>query len=66
MAEHPEKRMETIGFKTTDKVKRALAGLCQLDDVSQSEYLHDLLSSHADKKESELRILAEALGRKIT
>lgn len=37
-----------------------------MDDVSQSEYIHDLLSLHADKKESELRILAEALGRKIT
>ena len=66
MAEHHEKRMETIAFKTTDRVKRILAGLCLMDDVSQSEYLHDLLSLHADKKESELRILAEALGRKIT
>ena len=66
MAEHPEKRMETIGFKTTDKVKRSLAGLCQLDDVSQSEYLHDLVLSHVEKKESELILLCAALGKQIT
>jgi hypothetical protein len=66
MAEHPEKRMETIAFKTTDKVKRALAGLCQLDDVSQSEYLHDLALLHVEKKESELILLCEALGKKIS
>ena len=66
MAEHPEKRMETIAFKTTDRVKRILAGLCLMDDVSQSEYLHDLVLSHVEKKESELILLSIALGKQIT
>ena len=66
MAEHPEKRMETIAFKTTDRVKRILAGLCLMDDVSQSEYLHDLVLLHVEKKESELILLSIALGKQIT
>lgn len=63
--EHPEKRMETIAFKTTDRVKKILAGLCVMNDVSQSEYIHELMNLHADEKESELRLLAEALGHKV-
>ncbi len=66
MNNHHEKRLETIAFKTTNEVKKALAGLSMMSDISQSEYIHDLLELHTKNKGDELNLLAEALGRKVT
>jgi hypothetical protein len=56
--------METLSFKTTGKVKKALAGLSVLDDVSQSEFIHSILNDLVEKREAEARLLIDALGIK--
>lgn len=66
MAEqHAPKRMNTLSFKTTDDVLKALPGLAHLDDVSQSEYIHNAVKELVDRRKAEAILLNEALGIKI-
>ena len=61
MTDHPEKKLVTVTFRTTQRVVDALPGLAELCDTSQSSLLHALVESYLDKKEREARVLINAL-----
>ncbi len=62
MASHPEKRMNTLSFKTTSDNVTALLGLAEVENISPSEYLHNLLNERVDSRRTEVRLLSNALG----
>ena len=61
MAEHPEKRMKPITFKTTESVEKALIGLSLVDEMAVSEFVHIVCLELVEKRRSQARILIEAL-----
>jgi predicted transcriptional regulator len=64
MAEHPEKRMTTVSFKTTESVAKALDGLAHADDFERSYFIHLALTDLVEKQTVKARILINALGIK--
>ena len=62
MATHPEKRMSTMSFKTTSDMVTALVGLSELEGLSPSEYIHNILKDTVDRRRTEVRLLSNALG----
>ena len=65
MAEHSEKRMKPITFKTTESVEKALIGLSLVDEMAVSEFVHIACLELIEKRRSQARILIEALEIKL-
>ena len=67
MTEQPVriKRMNSVTFKTTPEIEKALMGLSQVDDVSLSEFVHIACFELVEKRKSQARILINALDIKL-
>ena len=67
MTEQPVrvKRMNSVTFKTTPEIEKALMGLSRVDDVSLSEFVHIACLDLVEKRKIEAMILIEALDLQL-
>jgi predicted transcriptional regulator len=57
-----EKKSETVTFRTTTEIARALIGLASVADQTRSDYIHQLLADVVERKTADARLLIDALG----
>lgn len=64
MARKP-KKTQNMGFKTTIENEQFVIARAHVEGTSASEYIHRLVSADRQKTESNLKIMAKALGLNI-
>jgi len=60
-----DKKTETVTFRTTPEIARALSGIASVDDQSRSDFIHQLASEIVLRKTAYARLLIDALGIKL-
>jgi hypothetical protein len=60
-----EKKTATASLSLSDSLKRKLLGLAEMEGVTLSEYIENIVSTHVIQKEAEAKLLAQALGINI-
>jgi hypothetical protein len=64
MARKP-KKTQNMGIRTTAENEQYVIGAAHVAGISSSEYIHRLITADRQKTESELRLMARALGLNV-
>jgi hypothetical protein len=64
MARKP-KKTQNMGFKTTIENEQFVIARAHINGTSASEYIHRLITADRQKIESDLKVMAKALGLNI-